>query len=59
MKMAEVDSCLFSSNTVEILRVGGIYYHQSAAFTRRYLWDLSRCIKADGGHPAGIIIEYG
>ena len=43
----------------EITRVGGCYWNQKDAYVRRPLWGISRTLKADGNHPAGILIQYG
>lgn len=49
------------SNVQEVNRggqIGGCYWNQKEGYVRRPLWDLSRTLKGDGNHPAGIIIEY-
>jgi hypothetical protein len=38
--------------------IGGCYWNQKPDYVRRALPDLSRTLKADGNHPAGILIEY-
>ena len=44
---------------LRIVRIGGVYDHQSTAFTRRPLWGLSRTVTTVGGGSGSIIIEYG
>ena len=39
-------------------QIGGCYWNQKEGYIRRPLWGLSRTLKGDGNHPAGIIIEY-
>jgi hypothetical protein len=57
--------CITASNggvyphcQLRIARIGGCYWNQQEQYVRRPLWGISRTLKADGGHPAGIIIEY-
>lgn len=42
----------------KVKQIGGCYWNQKPDYVRRPLWGLSRCLKADGNHPAGILIEY-
>lgn len=43
---------------LKVKRYAGCYWNQKPDYVRPPMWDLSRCLKADGGHPAGILIEY-
>ena len=43
----------------EMTKIGGCYWNQKPDYVRRPLWGVSRTLKADGGHPAGILIKYG
>lgn len=42
----------------KVKQIGGCYWNQKDAYVRRPLWGLSRTLKADDNHPAGILIEY-
>ena len=48
----------FSLKPVRGGYTGGCYWNQNDSYVRRPLWGLSRTLKGDGNHPAGIIIEY-
>jgi hypothetical protein len=45
-------------NGKEVKAIGGCYWNQKPDYVRRALPGLSRTLKADGNHPAGILIEY-
>ncbi len=41
-----------------VINTGGVYWNQKDEYVRRPLWNISRTLKGDGNHPAGVIIEY-